>query len=147
MKLFEKSYFIKLLIIAGIFIFFPISIHNQVLSTIYTVIGIMFSIALSLIVSFNIQGIKSHDSIASIRYKLKVLQKKHISNFVMDTVLYLLSLKVKIVSFCIKGVEINLNIKLVILVILVTSIFYYIVNFTNIQKLRDQVFDELNGIH
>lgn len=152
MKTYIKSYFIKFLCIVVLFTTIPMSINSDVLSTIYTVIGIMFSIALSLIVTFSLQGIRSRGSIESLRYKLKILRKRHIVNFAIDTSLFLtftmLNNKgLEMASITIKGVSITLNFALVILVLLVSSVFYYVMNFINIQKLNDKIFNELNDIN
>lgn len=151
MRSYIRIYTIKTLCVILLLGFIPVLINPEIISTIYSVIGIMFSIALSLIVTFNLQGIKSMSSIKSIRYKLKSLRKKHIVNFSIDTLLYILSTMidkkgVNLISFSLNSLDIKMNIQLIIVGLLISSIFYYILNFIDVQKLNDQIFNELNNI-
>lgn len=121
------------------------------LSAIYTVLGIMFSIAIGVIVSFNLQGVKKKSVVSKIRENIKNVRNNYIKYFVISTFLYLFDKYFRdnfnggIYEIArIKNFRIEFNSSIILVVILLFGIFYYIINFIQMQKLSDELYDEMN---
>lgn len=125
------------------------------MNTIYTVSGIMFSIGLGLIVTFNIQGIKNKTYIKKIRQNLKDVRNTYILYFTISTICFVIDKYLREVdNAIIKGsiISINLtssfilnfNVAVFLGLLMFYSILYFIINFLAIQDLNDDIFDKLN---
>jgi hypothetical protein len=143
----------KILILLIVFIILSALIEKQLddffMNTIYTVAGIMFSIGIGLVVTFNLHGIKNKSYIKTIRSNLNEVRNSYILYFSISTVLYITDKYLRdeqnsIITFRIKEMSFNLNISLLFLLIMLYSIAYYIGNFLALQKLNDDIFDKLN---
>lgn len=121
------------------------------LSAIYTVLGIMFSIAIGVVVSFNLQGVKKKSVVSKIRKNIKTVRTNYIKYFIISTFLYLLDkyfrdhFKGGIYEITrVRNFPIEINSSIILIVMLLFGIFYYIVNFIEMQKLNDELYDEMN---
>lgn len=118
------------------------------ISTIYNISGIMFSIGLGLIITFNISGVKNPKSISKLRLNIKRISRLFISYFCISSLCYLLS-NVKIANLCFE-LRIFLNYKLIFSfnivynLIILYSIVYFIINFLAVRKLNDDLYDKIN---
>jgi len=117
------------------------------ISTIFNVSGIMFSVGLGLLVTFNLNGLKNKSVIRDIRDNLKVVRSSFIIHFSMTTIVYLLTkllsdYKFTDLSFC--GLNANINWTIVFCILMIYSIIYFVINFFSIQKLNEKIYDELN---
>lgn len=137
------------LIISNVWI---IQIESSVLSAFFTVAGIVFSIGLSLIVSFNMTGIENPSFIKNIRSDLYVLKNKYLIYFGFSSAIYLLneilfpkqSLSLNIVTiYELSEYEIVFNIGLLACVSFIFSIIYSVNNMLRTQKLNHDIFDEV----
>ena len=143
----------KILILLIVFIILSALIEKRLddffMNTIYTVAGIMFSIGIGLVVTFNLHGIKNQSYIKTIRNNLNEVRNSYILYFSISTILYIADKYLRdeqnsIITFSIKEMSFNLNISLLFLLIMLYSIAYYIGNFLALQKLNDDIFDKLN---
>lgn len=120
-------------------------IPSAIINTIYTVMGIMFSVGTGLIVTFNLQGVKNKSILRTFRDNLKLVRNRFIFNFIFVTIVYVLyQLFDKIITFDIKTTQISINPSIICTYILIISIIYFVVNFISIQNLSEEVFDEVN---
>lgn len=116
----------------------------------YTILGIMFSIALGLLVTFNLQGIRNRSIITKIRKNIKTVRSIYIKYFIISTIVYLAEKyfrdgKNNIWDFAyIKNYHLSFNFSLFTITILLFSISYFIINFIAMQKLNDDLYDEVN---
>jgi len=143
----------KILILLIVFIVLSALIKKQLddffMNTIYTVAGIMFSIGIGLVVTFNLHGIKNRSYIKTIRENLNEVRNSYILYFSISTVLYIADKYLRdeqntIITFSVGEMSFSLNLSLLFLLIMLYSIAYYISNFLALQKLNDDIFDKLN---
>lgn len=118
-------------------------------NTIFTVSGIMFSVGLGLIVTFNIGGVKNKKHIQQLRNNINRVRNSFITYFLVTTVSYILDKYLrdaKIIStfIHIRNFKIELNWSVFFCFLMLYSIVYYIVNFIEIQKLNNDIFDKTN---
>lgn len=111
------------------------------MNTIFTVSGIMFSIGLGLIVNFNLQGVKNIWYLKKIRDNLNKVRNSFIASFSLSTICFLLNQYLGNFSFSFMFFHFDLS--LFFLIMMLFSIFYYIVNLIDLQKLNDDIVDKL----
>ncbi len=117
------------------------------ISTIFNVAGIMFSVGLGLLVTFNLNGLKNKSIIQDIRNNLKVVRSSFIIHFSMITIVYLLTKLLsdnKFTDISFQKVNLLINWTIVFCILMIYSIIYFVINFFSIQKLNEQIYDELN---
>lgn len=121
-----------------------IDIAASLLSTLFTVNGIMFSIGLGLIANFNMNGVKNKSYIASIRSNVQNVRNVFMLLFFLSSCSFLASLLIdKPISVVVREHEVFLDLALLSIIIIVYSTVYFIDNFLAIQKLNDEIFDRL----
>ncbi len=141
--------------IAVIFFFFLISAFIRIklddffMNTIFTVSGIMFSIGLGLIVTFNLQGIKKKSIIQYFRNNLNNLRDNYIKYFALTTIVfiadkYIREFKLSEISIKIFSIKITIDLPFFFFLIMMFCIVYYIYNFVSLQKLNNDIYDEMN---
>ncbi|MDV3814171.1 hypothetical protein CMU15_00300 [Elizabethkingia anophelis] len=120
------------------------------MNTLYTVLGIMFSIGLGLVVTFNLSGVKNRQFIIAIRNNLKTLRSLYISYFTISTFFYLIESQLRAKDNNVIRIIDNSKIKLEFdfstftVCLLFYSIIYCIINMIDLQKLSESIFDETN---
>ncbi len=119
------------------------------ISTIFNVSGIIFSVGLGLIVTFNMNGVKNKPIINSIRRDLAVVRNSFILYFAISTIAYitnnyLITQKATIQTFNILHFNTTFYSSLPICVIMLYAILYFVFNFFEIQKLNESLYDEIN---
>lgn len=117
-------------------------------STIFTVIGIVFSVGLGLIVTFNISGIKNKDFLLEIRKTINTVRNSFIFYFILSIVAYLtikflIDAKLEQTSFEFGKSSIIFHWTFGLCIIMLISLYYFIANFFSIQRLNNQIHDEL----
>lgn len=127
----------------------PIQPDDFFINTIFTVSGIMFSVGLGLIVTFNMNGVKNKTYIHKLRHNVNKVRKQFILYFFLTTVCYITDKYLRIKELSItylsfKGIHIKLNWSILLCVIMLYSIVYYVINFSAIQKLNNDIFDKIN---
>lgn len=116
------------------------------LSTLYTVCGIMFSIGLGLIVTFNMNGVKNKSYINKIRKNLTSVRDSFLIYFVISTTCLVLGqyLNDVDVKFEVKGTVITISPVMLFFSLIIYSIIFFIINFLEVQKLSQDIFDKIN---
>ncbi len=116
------------------------------LSTLYTVCGIMFSIGLGLIVTFNMNGVKNKSYINKIRKNLKSVRDSFLIYFVISTTCLVLGQYMNDidVTFKVKEVMITISPVMLFFSLIVYSIIFFIINFLEVQRLSQDIFDKIN---
>lgn len=120
---------------------FDIECKDQVIQTLFTVIGIAYSIAIS-----NIIGFKT-DDIVNIKYR-NIIKNKIKSMKNMNTIDFSLSILVFISSCLFTSFKFSLyfvkfNISMFVLLSLLFSLFYIVFSFKGLQQLSEDVSDRL----
>lgn len=118
-----------------------------IISTIFNVSGIMFSVGLGLIATFNMNGIRNREIIKSIRNDLNNVRNLFIIYFSISTIClisgkWLIDEKKDI--FVIPNTTISLSLSFALTFVMIFCIAYFIYNFFQIQKLSEKIFDELS---
>ena len=120
---------------------FDIECKDQVIQTLFTVIGIAYSIAIS-----NIIGFKT-DDIVNVKYR-NIIKNKIKSMKNMNTIDFSLSIHVFISSFLFTNFKFSLyfvrfNISMFVLLSLLFSLLYIVCSFAGLQQLSEDVSDRL----
>lgn len=147
-----KTYLKILLIVVAltVSVIFNLNYSELFMNTLYTVLGIMFSIGLGLIVTFNLGGVKNRRFIIAIRKNLKTLRTLYIAYFTISTFFYLLesqlrSKKNNVINILENAkIKFEFNFSTFTVCLLLYSIIYCIVNMIDLQKLSENIFDETN---
>lgn len=120
---------------------------NFFISTIFTVSGIMFSIGLGLITTFNLNGVKNRNYIKTIRANINTVRNSFICYFLITTICYVLDQYISfndITIFQSKYVICIFNFPILFCLFMFYAVCYFIVNFLEIQKLNNDIFDKVN---
>lgn len=145
---------IRILLVFILFIIISLvcSLHPDdfFVNTIFTVSGIMFSVGLGLIVTFNISGVKNKKHIQQLRANINSVRNSFITYFLITTISYIVDKYLrdaKLISthMQIKNFQIELNWSVFFCLLMMYSIAYYIINFIEIQKLNNDIFDKINN--
>lgn len=120
---------------------FDIECKDQVIQTLFTVIGIAYSIAIS-----NIIGFKT-DNIVNVKYR-NIIKNKIKSMKNMNTIDFSLSILVFISSCLFTSFKFSLyfvkfNISMFVLLSLLFSLIYIVCSFAGLQQLSEDVSDRL----
>lgn len=134
-------YLTALIISVVISSLFDIECKDQVIQTLFTVIGIAYSIAIS-----NIIGFKT-DDIVNVKYR-NIIKNKIKSMKNMNTIDFSLSILVFISSFLFTSFKFSLyfvrfNISMFVLLSLIFSLLYIVCSFAGLQQLSEDVSDRL----
>lgn len=122
-------------------------VSNVVISTLFTVVGVIFSVGMSLIVSISTSSVKNKDARDVFRSQLSKIRTRFIIVFVVISFLYVLlpieGTHVELIILQLKDVVIKLNFSNFLVCGLLLGIIYYIVNFYSIQtsvySLEDRI--------
>lgn len=149
MKIYSTIFLIILATILSIVLQFSYS--ELFMNTLYTVLGIMFSIGLGLVVTFNLGGIKNRNFIVGIRKNLKSVRTLYIANFTASTIFFIAESQLKSAHlnklnlFENEKMQIIINFSTLTVFFLIYSIVYCIVNLIELQRLSESIFDETNS--
>jgi hypothetical protein len=149
-RLFRDLIVLLLLLAILMSTFLDIGVDDFFMGTIYTVSGIMFSIGISILVTFNLQGIKKKSFIDKVRNNLNKVRNTFIYYFSFSTVFFILERSLRksekniIVLYDKDELLIDISISFVVTILIFYSIFYFILNFLEVQKLNNQIFDHTN---
>lgn len=135
MRIIYRAIFVSLFSLCLYFL--NIKLEQDVISTLYTVSGIMFSVGISLVISFRLSEITNEQFLQQCSLNLKNIRNNFIIYFFVSTLLYLSS------SYLSK-----LDVKLIIIVDLFLSfisaliffiIVYFVLNFLEVNKLQEDI--------
>lgn len=116
---------------------------GNLVNTIYTISGIMFSIGMGVICTFNPSGIKNENIYSIIENNIFKVRSSFLFYFALSTIMVItqnifdLSYRIEVdFDFIDIDITIILDAKIFTLVISIIAIIYYIINFQAIQKLN-----------
>ncbi|QJT80406.1 hypothetical protein C0557_10090 [Kosakonia sp. MUSA4] len=116
-------------------------------STVYTVAGIMFSIGLGLIVTFNPSGVKNPAYLKSIRRNISDVRDSFLIHFGLTTLYYITNQYVakfeRVINFK-DFISLHFSASIFLCLLMIYSSIYFIVNFIELQKLNNDIFDVVN---
>ena len=136
-------FFLLILITGGFGYMLDTPLKEGLISTLYNVSGIMFSIGLGLIVTFNLSGIRNREYIKEIRKNIANIRNIFISYFATSTLIYITYSYIEVIDFRHKSFYIKIESSIFACVLLLFSIMYFTINFLSIQKLNDEIFDRI----
>jgi hypothetical protein len=119
--------------------YLPLKFGNDFFSVIYTVIGIMFPVALSQIMAFSFGDIENDRFIERYRGQLSRVRNTFVVLFSLATLVFLL--KGYGSTFCFKWFK--FNIPSLFGVYLLFCLVYFIRNFISLARLKDEIEDEV----
>lgn len=147
---------ILIIILFSLFLSFPLSVfiktnleNKDFLNTIYTISGIMFSIGMGILCTINPDSIKNEEIYKAIRKNIIDIRNSYLFYFSIISLLYLIlqvisNTKYYLIFYIhlikIDFVEVLYYFSISLNII---SIFYFIVNFINIQLLNFSISDEI----
>lgn len=122
-------------------------VDKEVIGTLFTVVGVIFSVGMSLIISVSSTGVKNKDARIIFRSQLSQIRTRFIIVFVLLSLFFILLPKdgsTELIGLWkIKSVTIKLSSNIFQVSCLLLSILYYIVNFYSIQSslydLQDRI--------
>ncbi|MGL5228589.1 MAG: hypothetical protein ACRC77_10425 [Bacteroidales bacterium] len=118
---------------------------KNIVSILYTISGIMFSVGLSVVATFNMQGVVNPDFVRQIRKILSGLLNKFIIYFIISSAAALCEMILSEMSRSIISIgKIKINISVFCIMTILYSVAYFIVNFRAIYRLNAELFDEIN---
>ncbi|MDR3706619.1 MAG: hypothetical protein P4L28_12030 [Paludibacteraceae bacterium] len=144
---------VRILFIIFLSLFFSsiltISLSDFFISTIFNVSGILFSVGLGLIVTFDINDVKNKSFIKEIRNNLNGVRNSFIFYFSLSVFCYIIDKylrdnKIFVWNINIYDIYIKLNWSVLFCLLMFYSIFYFIINFLSIQKLKNDIVDKIN---
>lgn len=146
----KRNLLISVLTIAlsiGIATFSNLKVNDAFLNTIYTLSGIMFSIGMGVICTFNPERIRNNSFLREIRFDIAIIRSSYIIFFSLSSALYLLNQLFSDFTACYDNeyYQICGNLPIATVAFSVCGIVYYINNFLAIQKLNFQITDRINS--
>lgn len=117
-------------------------------STIFTIAGIMFSIGLGLIVTFNPTSIKNRAYLKIVRDNITNVRNSFLLHFASSSMCFILNqyLIKEEFSYNVFGkFDIKFSISIFLCLLMIYSSIYFVVNFLQIQKLNNDISDEVSG--
>ena len=110
------------------------------LSTVYTVIGIMFPLSLNQIMSFSFLGIERDAFVTKYRGELDKIRRSFVFIFAIATVAFMFHY---FIEFNLYWKFIKFDIRNVYIVFLGYCLFYYGYNFVALAKLKNEIEDKI----
>lgn len=130
-------------IISGIFSLFSVDFAPSVFNTLYTVIGIFFSIGYSIVIGFDLSSVTDESVLLRIRQRLKSVEQTFIGYFVVATLAFFLADQ-RPCPFRIGAYSFSWEILAVFTSLYI--ILHQVVNFTILQKMKENLIDHLRVV-
>lgn len=111
-------------------------VPETLLSTLYTVAGVVFSVGMSIAISPKTDEVTNAEMKRRIRYSYKTVRNSFIAFFGIDTLLFVLS----DIFACGKAHNV-LSMSCVIFMLI--SVMYFVFNFIQLQNLSDEIEDQI----
>lgn len=112
---------------------------QSLLSVIYTVIGILFSIAMSQLMSFSFADIENEEYIDRYRHQLSRIRTIFIVLFAFSTILFLLMPY----EFSVRWKVFKIEAWAIECATFVYTLVYFVINFISLVKLKDEIEDDV----
>lgn len=119
----------------------PKQINESLIQALFTVLGIVFSIAMGLLVSFNLSSVLNNDFRKSIRASIESTRNWLLADFAISTLAFSVGTIYSDFHVCVKGFCIRCEIVCICLIVI--SLIYEIYNFRLINKLRIDIEERL----
>lgn len=119
-------------------------INDVVINTIYTLSGIMFSIGMGIICTFNPSSIKNQSIFQRVKTNIINLRNSFLFYFALSTITFLLNAVLSRYSLSIKGITIIVDAQIFALLFSLVSMLYFIINFIFVQKLVFDIAERVN---
>lgn len=122
---------------------------KDAVNTLFTVVGVIFSVGMSLIISISMSGVKNKEARAIFRSQQKSIRSKFIWVFVILSLCYVLmpiddnGKIVELGDF--RDIQLKASFSVFMTVSLLLSIVYYIVNFYSIQSSVYEMEDRIDS--
>lgn len=117
-------------------------------STIFTIAGIMFAVGMGLIVTFNPNGVKNKNFVLELRNNIKGVRNSFLWHITLLTIYYILNQYVTgdryELSFDCRVVNVSFSFSIFLCLMMIYSSIFFVVNFLEIQKLNNDIFDVIN---
>lgn len=125
-----------------------IVVDESVISTLFTILGIIFSVGMSLIISVSTSGVKNKEARSVFRKQLSDIRFRFIAIFIILTILYIIlpiDNKKEVHDIAqIHNVTIKISSHLFMVTCLFAGIIYYIVNYYSIQSSIYELEDRID---
>ena len=113
-----------------------------VLQSLFTVIGISYSIAMSVLISFDLSKVYNLKVRRALRTKCRAILREMTLDFVATSLFFIFGL------YCGEGVNtrvsiLRINMSVCSILVLLVSLFYELYNFDRIQKFKDELSDRI----
>lgn len=138
-----KGFICCIILSVPITLFMDIEIGENVSNTLFTIVGIMFSIGMSIAVTSNTSVVVNRKIRNSLRDEINRIRNLFISCFSIVSFIYVLNIIFTNWTLEVWGYKI-FNLEVCQLIIQLYSIAYFIVNFMSLQDLNNQIGDAMN---
>lgn len=115
--------------------------NNIVLQTLFTVLGIVFSISMSLLVSFNLSKILNKKMRKAFRFSIEKTRNALLKDFLISTVIMITALIWNNDNIRIKLSFVIVDVMLIAVSLVSVSLLFEIYNFRKIHKLHTDIED------
>ena len=108
----------------------------------------MFSVGIGLIVTFNPNGVKNKDYIHALRENIADVRNHFLTHFGLSTIYYTLNQYLSDPKYDIHfhyHTDISLSWSIFLCLLMIYSAVYFVVNFLEIQRLNNEIFDKTNA--
>ena len=138
-----KGFICCIILSVPITLFMDIEIGENVFNTLFSIVGIMFSLGMSLAVTSNTSFVVNRKIRNSLRDEINRIRNLFISCFSIVSFIYVLNIIFTNWTLEVWGYKI-FNLEVCQLIIQLYSIAYFIVNFMSLQDLNNQIGDAMN---
>ena len=138
-----RGFFLCLVISILVAIFSDITIESDLYNTLFTIVGIMFSIGMSIAVTSNTSAVVNKKVRKNIREEINRIRDLFIICFTVVAFIYVLNIIFVNWTLNLCGYKI-FNLAIFQLIIQLYSIAYFVVNFKSLQNLNNQIGDAIN---
>lgn len=122
--------------------YLPMQINEGLIQALFTVLGIVFSIAMGLLVSFNLTSVLNDEFRKSIRISIGSTRNWLLADFAISTLAFSIGVIYSDVTWSIRDYSI-LRCNILCISIILISLIYEIFNFRLINKLRIDIEERL----
>ena len=117
--------------------------HDVILQSLFTVLGITFSISMSILISFDLSKVYNKSIRMSLRSRCRHILNQLILDFIISCLIFVLGLMCNECTPIYVFKRFHLDILLFSIFALATSLIYELYNFRRIQKLKDDIADRI----
>lgn len=131
------AYLVLSVVIAGLLsAFTELNVRDDVLNTIYTVAGVIFSVGMSIAITPKTEKVTNDNIRATIRASYLAVRNSFMYLFGMGTVLYIVAQAFEITKH-------PASLDFLCAVFILLSVVFYVFNFVKLQKLGIEVEDQI----